>query len=383
MEEWFNNIDEGKMIGSILLDLRKAFDLVNHDILLRKLSMYQCSKQTLEWFQSYLSSRKQYVCVNGAQSSPEPVVCGVPQGSIIGPLLFLIYINDFDLCLSHCSADMYADDTTFHVSGKTTNEISMKLNEDSINIQKWCKDNKMVINTDKTKSMLICSKQRRRTLPENDVLSVLMGGRQLNNTNMEKLLGVKVDSNLTFQDQIDYVCKTVGSRLALLRRIKQYIDIPTCILFFNGFILPYIDYCSIIWSSCTRGNIERIEKLLKSAARIILNASYDERSMDLFSKLGWYTFEQRLKRKRLHLVYKALNDLCPHYMKDMFQYTSDVHNYALRSTSSSGLFLSRGDTEFHKKKFSYISAKEWNDLPPHVKAASSFTSFKRLIKDFI
>ena len=210
-----------------------------------------------------------------------------------------------------------------------------------------------------------------------------MGDELLKSTNMEKLLGVKIDANLSFDDQIDHVCKLVSSRLAVLRRIKQYIDVSTCILFFNGFILPYIDYCSLIWSSSNKGNIERIEKLLKSAARIILNASFDERSVDLFSRLGWFTFEQRLKRKRLHYVYKTLNDLCPSYMKDMFQFTSNVHSHVLRSTSSSTLFLSRGNTNSHERKFSFIAVREWNALPPYVRDAPSFNTFKRLVEDFI
>lgn len=242
IDEWLKVIDGGEMIGSILLDLRKAFDLVNHDILLKKLRLYQCSEEVISsyWFQSYLSDRKQCVHLNGTYSNPLPVESGVPQGSIIGPLLFLIYINDFDLCLSYCSADMYADDTTFHVSGKSTEELSVKLSEDLKNIQKWCNDNKMVVNVDKTKSLLICPKQKQRTLSETDTLNAYFDGNRLKETQQEKLLGVRVDSNLTWQDQIDYVCKTVSTRLALLRRIKQFIDIPTRILFLTDIFYPFL-----------------------------------------------------------------------------------------------------------------------------------------------
>ena len=108
-------------------------------------------------------------------------------------------------------------------------------------------------------------------------------------------------------------------------------------------------------------------KTFRSAARIILNASYEERSTDLFNKLGWCTFDQRSKYKRLCMVYKSLNGLGPQYMKDMFQYTRDVHSHALRSTSTSMLFLTGGRTDFHKRRFSFIASKEWNDFPSAVK----------------
>lgn len=229
--------------------------------------------------------------------------------------------------------------------------------------------------------MLICPKQKQRTLSETDTLNAYFDGNRLKETQQEKLLGVRVDSNLTWQDQIDYVCKTVSTRLALLRRIKQFIDIPTRILFFNGYILPFLNYCNLVWSSCTRSNVIRIEKLLKSAARIILDATYDERSEDLFSKLGWKTFSQSLKQKRLIMVYKSLNGLTPPYMRDMFEYTHSVHDHGLRSTSSLALYMSGDRTDFNNKRFSYIGAKEWNDLPNNIKSAANLNRFKALIKD--
>ena len=313
IDEWLKDIDDGKMIGSNLLDLRKAFDLVNHDILLKKLRLYQCSEQASRWFQSYLSNRKQYVHLNDICSDPKTVISGVPQGSIIGPLLVIIYINEFDICLSHCSADMYADDSTVHVSGRSTDELSVKLSEDLKYIHKWCKDNKMVINADKTKSMLISSKQKQNTLSEETTLNVYLDEHRLENTQQEKLLGIRLDSklNLTWQEQIDYVYKIVSTRLALLRKIKQLIDLPTRILYFNGHILPFLNYCNLILGSCTRYNLNRIENLIKSEARIILDATYDDRSEELFKRLGWKTFEQNLWQKRLTMTYKSLHDLTP------------------------------------------------------------------------
>lgn len=115
----------------------------------------------------------------------------------------------------------------------------------------------------------------------------------------------------------------------------------------------------------------------------LLDATYDERSSDLFQRLGWHTFNERLNMKRLVMVYKSLHGLAPSYMKEMFEYTHDVHTYGLRSTTSSGLFLTGGKTEFHRKRFPHIAAKQWNALPNEIKNANSLSSFKRLVQRFI
>ena len=201
------------------------------------------------------------------------------------------------------------------------------------------------------------------------------------NTYSEKLLGVRIDPNLTWQQQIDHICNVVSTRLALLRRIKLYIDVPTRILYFNGYVLPYFDYCSLIWGTCTLGNIERIEKLQKSAARIILDASYDVRTADLYRVLGWDSFTVRQKRKQAIMMYKSLNGLAPSYMKDMFTFNNEIHSHHLRSISSDNLYLQRGRTEVHKKRFSYIGAKVWNELPDYAKVASSLNKFKNILKE--
>ena len=149
------SIDEGQMIDSIMLDLRKAFDLVNHDILLQKLRLYKVSEDSLKWFTSYLKMRKQYVYLNECKSSLKYIQSGVPQGSILGPLLCILFINEFGLHMKYCNADMYADDTTFYSSGHNVSELNSKLNDEMKIISDWCDANKMVINTKKTQCMLV------------------------------------------------------------------------------------------------------------------------------------------------------------------------------------------------------------------------------------
>ncbi len=169
IEKWLNGLNDGNMVGCVMVDFRKAFDMVDHDILLKKLLCYKFSDTSIRWFESYLKHRQQVTVINGAKSSDLPVTCGVPQGSILGPTLFLLFINDLPTVISSCvtGTDLYADDTTIYdiQSDKNTLEINLQtaLNE----LKVWCETNGMLLNTSKTKVMLISTRQRRATLASN------------------------------------------------------------------------------------------------------------------------------------------------------------------------------------------------------------------------
>ena len=152
-------------IGCVLVDFRKAFDLVDHKILLKKLQCYKCSENCLKWFESYLTNRTQRVSLNNNVSEPEHVTCGVPQGSILGPLLFLLFINDLPLVLKNsANVDLYADDTTIYDVQCNTDQLESNLQFSLNALHVWCRQNGMVLNTEKTNVMLITSRQRRSNL---------------------------------------------------------------------------------------------------------------------------------------------------------------------------------------------------------------------------
>ena len=245
VNKWLNAINDGFMIGVVMIDFKKAFDLVDHKILLQKLKHYKLSDKTMSWFDSYLLHRKQRVCVNNVTSDDEIIINGVPQGSILGPLMFLLFINDLPLYTKPIHTDMYADDTTLYEIGISQDEIERNLQLALINLSKWCIANGMVINTAKTKLMLITTHQRRTILNTNDLI-LSFNNENLNTVDKDKILGVIFDNNLSWTSHVDLLCKKISSNLWLLSRIKEYLNIEQRIQFYKTYIQPHIDYCSLV-----------------------------------------------------------------------------------------------------------------------------------------
>ena len=168
VDSWLKALNAGKLIGTVMVDFRKAFDLVDHQILLRKLQSYKCSDICLSWFKSYLSNRTQRVALNNEMSDSSEINCGAPQGSILGPLLFLLFINDLPLSLNDttCCVDLFADDTTIYEEQYDISTLRTSLQKSLNCLNEWCRQNGMVLNTLKTKVMLITSRQKRNHLQD-------------------------------------------------------------------------------------------------------------------------------------------------------------------------------------------------------------------------
>ena len=285
IDKWLQEINNGNINLAVLLDFQKAFDVVDHEILCSKLKIYGFDKNSIALFKSYLHGRTQQVQIGNTKSDQLPINFGVPQGSILGPLLFIIYINDLPLYIKNCQTDMYADDSTIHTSGSNIKELQVKIQQDLNCVEQWCHENNMFINSNKTKCMIIGTRQKLSS-QENE-LCLTISSNKLQNSTCEKLLGIKVDQQLNWSSQVDVVCSTISSRIYLLSKIKQYLNLELRKLFYNGYILPLIDYCCIIWGSCNNEGLNRILKLQKRAARLIMDADPLTPSEPLFKYLGW------------------------------------------------------------------------------------------------
>ena len=384
VNKWTKAIDDDYMNGVILLDLRKAFDLIDHDILISKLRIYKCSERTIQWFSSYLKGRTQCTIFKGKTSEKLPIKTGVPQGSILGPLFFILFINDLPMALQDSEADMYADDSTITAQAKTVPKIEQSLNKDANIITQWCSENKMAAHATKTKVMLITTWQKRASLPENErKLNVIMNGEQLENVESERLLGVTVNNNLSWEKHIDNIVSKVNSKLALLRSIKGCLPLVARKMFSNAHILPYMDYCSTVWGSSP--HVSNLLLAQKRAARTILDIKGksmmepENRTHILFSRLQWMSIQDRIDYRKATIVYKSLNNLAPQYMCDMFQYAPRAQNTRLcvKACNDKALQVPPGKHKvIFENSFSYSSVKLWNSLKPELRNCSSLNSFK-------
>ena len=378
IDQWMACIDRGDIVGSVFLDFRKAFDLVDHSILIDKLSLYKCQGPDLSLISSYLQSRQQVVDSGKGLSTPAYIKSGVPQGSILGPTLFLIFINDLPLHMEYCDIDLFADDATFHANGKTKSEVEPKLQTDGNNSKSWAKHHKMQIHYDKTSCMTLGS--RHRTQNEASKLDITIDGNEIKQVDKQKLLGVYIDENLLWTTHIDYLCSTISTKISLLKQLSTYVPVKVQKLFYQGYILPLIDYGSNTWGSTSKLNIERLSKLQKRAARIILKADFDTPSSEMFNELGWSTIENRHNYNKAVLTYKALNDLTPEYISNLLKPTFETHNRKLRSVTNGSLSVPRSRTSLFDRSFSATAPKLWNSLPKEITTASSLENFKQLAK---
>ena len=312
-DDWIRAIDNNEVVGTLLLDLSKAFDLVNHEILLQKLASFNIGQSACSWFSSYLHNRFQQTYVSGVGSDISPVVSGVPQGSVLGPVLFLIFINDLPNAAKKSIVDIFTEYTTLSFHHPSIDVVSDSLSDDLHSIKKWCDINCMSINVAKTKSLYISSKSKPCSANQ-----ISFENGMIQTSNEEKLLGVTIDSKLSFDCHINNVLKKCNSMLYLLSRIKAFLNIPMRKIFFNAYILPHLDYCCVIWGNCGVSQEQKIIRFQKRAARLILDKPFETPSSELFRELNWMTFPERVLFQKAVLMYKIFSGLAPSYLRDTF-----------------------------------------------------------------
>ena len=379
-DDWYNGLDLGKLVGLVFIDLKKAFDTVDHDILCKKLELYGVLQRELSWFRSYLSNRKQFCRVNGVDSDIREIEVGVPQGSCLGPLLFLIYINDLPQAVQDSSVTMYADDTSLCQQSNDLTQLNEAINSDLRKLDTWLQGNKLSLNVAKTHAMLISTKQKHNSLKSrNEVLELKIRDNELEVVQKTKYLGVQIDSSLDWREQTKAVSTKVSRAIGFLRHAKSFLPKESLKTLYTGIVEPHFRYCCSVWGCAGSTDINQLQKLQNRAARIITNSSFDTPSRQLIEELGWKTIVQLIDVESKTMVFKSLHDLAPQYLCNLFIKNSTSSSRSLRNTETD-LRLPKKKSANGQKCFSFRGAKLWNSLPAESKRASSLNGFKKLMK---
>ena len=280
VEHLYDIIENQKFAIATFLDLSKAFDLVNHSLLLQKLSHYGIRGITLDWFKSYLTNRKQFVQFNRSKSSMQTIQCGVPQGSILGPLLFLVYINDLPQQCNSLHLTLYADDTSIVISGDSVTETTRRLNDNLARIDNWFTSNKLMINTSKTNFMVFSTKPS----IQNSNFNVNINNSTITRVHHTKFLGVIIDSKLTWQDHIMHIKNKISKIIGILLRVRRVLSTKALVTLYNALILPHLTYCVTVWGNTYKTHLQQLILTHKKIIRITTHSTYLAHTAPLFER---------------------------------------------------------------------------------------------------
>ena len=354
----------------VFLDIKKAFDTVSHKILIEKLKHYGIDGVALNWFKSFLSDRMQKTKIGSRISQLHRITSGVPQGSILGPVLFCIFINDLPSACKNSIPYLFADDGALYFNNITRGEYQ-NIKQEIKNVFRWLQANGLALNNSKTKFMILDSN------PDEDAILVEVR-RDLTlvvcECKTQKYLGLIVDSKLTFYDHIEYIKRKVAKRIGAMYRSKSLLPLKFRKMFANALMLPQFDYLDIIWSKTFKYRLNELDILYKKVAKIALNVDIRESSSEVYKKMAWLPLHLR---RQLHLssyMYRIINETCPQHFTDKFTYISG----GSRNGDNCNLYTKKSKSH---KEFYYLGAKAWNILPQSLRESQSVKSFSSAYKN--
>ena len=371
-DRWVQAAALGQVSGAVLLDLSAAFDLVPKDILVKKLEIYGVEKDFLTWIESYLTNRYQGVWIDHVLSSFLHCDVGVPQGSSLGPLFFLLFVNDLPFILS-CDMDQYADDSTLTATGRTTGDINEKLDTNCAVVSNWMAENRLQLNADKTHILTLGTKERLR-LPGN-MVTVSMDDLILEESpeHSETLLGCIIDANLKWHGQIEALLDKLKKRLAGLAHIKFVLPFNLRKVVSEGLFNSVLCYCLPLFGGCDVGEIRDIQVLQNRAAQLVTHSPPRATRNPMYDELGWLTVNQLVRYHTLLAVYRIRQSGEPEYL------ASSLCN----DNRNGKLIVQNTNLTLAKKSFKIRGACNWNALPANIRHLQEIGIFKKELKSWI
>jgi len=374
VDKIISSISDGNFVIGVFVDLSKAFDTVNHSILLAKLYRYGIRGNAYDWLASYLSNRYQFTCYNNVNSTQLKITC-VPQGSILGPLLFLLYINDLVKVSDKLVPIMYADDTSFFISGRDLNTVINYTNNELCKIMNWTRANKLSVNIEKTSYIIF--RPKRKALPS-DILDLKLDNQQIIKVRFIKFLGVILDETMSWAEQINNIKNKISKGMGIILKARKSLQRNTLLTLYYSFIYPHLIYCIDSWGSACATHLLSVFRLQKKVLRIIKCVPRCYESKKLFAEFQVLSLSQLHHYSVAIFMYKYKIGKLPGVFHSFFQANPTV--YPTRSQHL--LQIPLCTSVLSQKRIRYIGVKVHNYFSDKISITCSYHSYKRKLKGF-
>ena len=372
-------LDQGNFACGIFIDLQKAFDTVDHNILLKKLEYYGVGGLANNWFRSYLTNRQQFVSINGFNSKKLPMKYGVPQGSVLGPQLFLIYINDLNKAIIHSITHHFADDTNLLVVGKSLRYIQKRINIDIKLLCKWLKANKISLNASKTELIIFRDPRKKISFD----VKIKINGKKLLPCESVKYLGIHIDRHLNWKTHETTVSTKLCRALGMLSKIRYYVEHKTLIMIYYGIFSSILMYSSLIWGQ-NNSIVTRLQILQNKALRIINFKPRRTSATPLFGICKILKLRDNISLQSFLLAYDSINCQLPSSLNKLFTFVDVDRDHNTRTETLYQLIRPRTRTILYgSNSIKSKSLDIWNYCNLHYKEKNLYAKSKSICKNFV